>query len=140
MDHKNRPKDNSSNIKSERHRPKYDSDSINRAVDKAIRDSNFLNNTLKLLTGLQFPAYKRDIINYVKASSVADSDIVVSLFESLDGYMEFRDLYHIRKALEGNLPQKKTRYQITDQTREHPNVRTRYTSHGSRSKSTKKKK
>jgi hypothetical protein len=75
---------------------------------------------------------------------VADSDIVVSLFESLDGYIEFRDLYHVQKVLEENLPQKKTRYQITDKAREHPNVRTRYTnntitntSRGSRSKSTK---
>jgi hypothetical protein len=126
----------SSNIKSERHKPKYDADSINRAIDKAIRNENFLNDALKSLGGLHFPAYKRDIINHVKATSIADSDIV-SLFESLDGYIEFRDLYHIRKALEVNLPQKKTRYQITDKTREHPNVRTRYTSHGSKSKSTK---
>lgn len=90
---------------------------------------------------LQFPAFKRDIVNYVKDTSMADSDIVVSLFESLDGYIEFRDLYHVQKALEENLPQKKTRYQITDKTREHPNVRTRYTNtttaSDSRSKSTK---
>ena len=52
-------------IKSERHKPKYDADSINRAIDKAIRNENFLNDALKSLVGLQFPAYKRDIINYV---------------------------------------------------------------------------
>ncbi len=58
---------------------------------------------------------------------LANSEIVVSLFKrSSDGYIEFRDLYHVRKALEENLPRKKTRYQITDKTREHPNVRTRY--------------
>jgi hypothetical protein len=47
----------SKRIKSERHKPKYDADSINRAIDKAIRNENFLNDALKLLEGLQFPAY-----------------------------------------------------------------------------------
>jgi hypothetical protein len=114
-------KDKGSNIKSERHKPKYDSDSINRAVSKSISDENFLDEALKSLGGLHFPAYKRNIINHVKSTPIADLDMVVSLFQSLDGYIEFRDLYQVRKTLEVNLPQKKTRHQITDDTREHPN-------------------
>ena len=114
---------NTSNIKSERHKPKYDSDSINHAVNKSIRNENFLNDALKSLRGLHFPTYKENIINHVKSTSIADSDMVVSLFESLDGYIEFRDLYHVRKALEVNLPQKKTRNQMSDETRKHPNVK-----------------
>ena len=116
-------KDKNNNIKSERHKPKYNSDSINRAVDKSIRSEDFLNDALKSLSGLHFPTYKMDIINHVKSTSITDSDMVISLFESLDGYIEFRDLYHVRKALEVNLPQKKTRNQMSDETREHPNHR-----------------
>jgi len=116
--------ESSSNIKSERHKTKYDSDSINRTVSKSISDENFLDEALKSLGGLNLPAYKRNIIDHVKSTPIADLDMVVSLYQSLDGYIEFRDLYHVQKALEVNLPQKKTRHQITDDTREHPNVRT----------------
>ena len=56
---------NTSNIKSERHKPKYDSDSIN----KSIRNENFLNDALKSLRGLHFPTYKENIINHVKSTS-----------------------------------------------------------------------
>jgi hypothetical protein len=115
-----------SSFSSARNKPKYNADSINRSVEKAIRNDHFINNALKLLKGMQFPAFKKDIVNYTKDATTGDSD-VVSLFESLDGYIEFRDLYHVQKALEENLQQKKTRYQISDKTREHPNVRTRDT-------------
>jgi hypothetical protein len=108
-----------------RHKPIYDADSINRAIEKAIKDENFLNNTITLLNGLKFPAFKRNIIDYVTKVS-SDPDII-ALFESLDDYIEFKNSYHIRKAIEENDPKKKKMYQITDKTREQPNVKTRDT-------------
>ena len=44
-----------------------------------------------------------------------------------DGYMGFRDQYHVQKALEENSPAKRRDYQITEEKRENPDVRTRPT-------------
>src|SRR5919198_5426982 len=104
----------------------YDTDSINRALDRAIKDDKFVDNAIKLLNGMQFPAFKNNIVEYVRSVTIIDKD-VISLFESLDGYIKYKDLYHIQKALEENIPSKKKEYQITDKTREQPVVRTRNT-------------
>src|SRR5919198_3043878 len=102
----------------------YDTDSINRALDRAIKDDKFVGNAIKLLNGMQFPAFKNNIVEYVRSVTIIDKD-AISLFESLDGYIKYKDLYHIQKALEENIPAKKKEYQITDKTREQPVVRTR---------------
>jgi hypothetical protein len=102
----------------------YDTDSINRALDRAIKDDKFVGNAIKLLNGMQFPAFKNNIVEYVRSIAIIDKD-AISLFESLDGYIKYKDLYHIQKALEENIPAKKKEYQITDKTREQPVVRTR---------------
>ena len=80
---------------------------------------------------MKFPAYKKDIINQAKhvtsttnATTATDSDTIIALFESLNGYVRYRDLYHVQEALEENNPEKKKTYQITDSTREQPTVRT----------------
>jgi len=71
----------------------------------------FLTSCLDLLEGLKFPALKNSII-YVKRASM-DSDII-SLFETLDGYIEYKDKYHVQKALEENDPKKRVANQISD--------------------------
>ncbi|MGC2575462.1 MAG: hypothetical protein WA364_28475 [Candidatus Nitrosopolaris sp.] len=83
-------------IRTVRHKPVYDSDSLNNAMDRSINDQNFLDSCLDLLAGVKFPAFKNSIVDYVKEST-SDSD-VISLFENLDGYIQFRDQYHVRKA------------------------------------------
>jgi DNA-directed RNA polymerase subunit RPC12/RpoP len=120
---KNRIEDN--NITSARHKSTYDTDSINSALERAIKDDAFVSNATKLLNGMQFPAFKNNIIDYVR-SVTADKDMI-SLFESLDGYIKFKDPYHVQKAIEENIRAKKKEYQITDKTRERPVVRTRNT-------------
>ena len=40
------------------------------------------------------------------------------LFDSLNDYIKFRDLYHVQKVLEDNSSEKKKTYQIPHQTRE----------------------
>jgi hypothetical protein len=47
---------------------------------------------------MQFPAFKKDILNYISIAS-NDTD-VISLFQSLDGYIKFKDIYQVRKAIE----------------------------------------
>src|SRR5215469_7790817 len=101
-----------------RHKPIHDSESLNQAVDRAINDQNFLNTSINLLRGLNFPAFKNNIIDHIKKAT-KDPD-VTSLFESLDGYIQYRDQYHVKRGLEVNDPKKKEENQITDETRNGP--------------------
>src|SRR6187200_669678 len=127
-------KDN--DVRSEKHNPELDTNAINRAIEKASKDHSFIDTAINLIKEMKFPAYKKDIINQAKhavtsttataTTTTADPDII-ALFESLDGYLQYRDIYHVQKALEGNSLEKKKTYQITDQTREQPTVRTRPT-------------
>ncbi len=112
-------------IGTSRHKPVYDTASINRAVERAIKDENFLSNALESIKSMKFPAYKSDIVRYLKNKNI-DED-TMSLFESLDGYIQYNDLYHIRKSIEQNIPEKRLENQISDQKREHPDVRIRET-------------
>lgn len=107
-----------------KHEPAYDAERINRAVEKANSDPDFVDYAAGQLAGLQFPAFKQGIIEYARSIN-ADED-VIALFESLNGYMEFRDQYHLHKALQENITEKKEP-QMSDETRENPDVRTRQT-------------
>ena len=119
-------KDNSKeSIDAAKHVPAYDASRINRAIEKASRNPDFVGQAVAKLAELKFPAFKHDIIDYIKSID-ADED-VVSLFESLNGYVQFRDQYHVKNALEENVPAKKKDYQITDKARESPDVRIRQT-------------
>jgi hypothetical protein len=120
-------------IDAAKHVPAYNSTRINRAVERAARNPDFVNRAVAQLAGLTFPAFKHNIIDHVKSINTHEKDKeqkdddIVALFESLDGYIQFRDPYHVQKALEENIPSKKKDYQITDSTRENPNVRIRQT-------------
>jgi len=103
-----------SSISEVRHKPTHDSESLNQAVDRTINDQNFLNTIIKLLGDLNFPAFKNNIIDHIKKETKDPG--VISLFESLDGYIQFRDQYHVQKALEVNDPKKKEDNQITSPT------------------------
>ena len=89
-----------SSISEVRHKPTYDSESLNQAVGRAINDHNFLNTSINLLRGLNFPAFKNNIIDHIKKAT-KDPDVIF-LFESLDGYILYKDQYHVQKALEVN--------------------------------------
>jgi hypothetical protein len=95
-------------------------------LERAIKDDKFVSNAIKLLNGIHFPAFKNNIVDYVRSIVTTDKDMI-SLFESLNGYIKYKDPYHVQKALEENIPAKKKEYQITDKTREKPVVRTRNT-------------
>jgi len=118
-------------IDSRRHSPAYDTTRINRAVERASRDPSFLNQAVSQLSGLAFPAFKHNILDHIRNINAnnkdQESDDVIALFESLDGYKQFRDPYHVQKVFEENIPSKKRDYQITDEKREDPNILTRQT-------------
>lgn len=110
---------NDDDIRAVRHSPEFDSDSINRAVERASKNDVFIQKAIHLTKDLSFPALKRDIIKHIKVDSSTDTE-VVALFESLDGYIEYKDTYHLRKALEENNSEKKRTNQITERAREQP--------------------
>jgi hypothetical protein len=124
-------------IDAAKHMPAYDTTRINRAVERAASNPDFVSRAVAQLAGLTFPAFKHSIIDYVRSinnntgddkEQDDDDDDIVALFESLDGYIQFRDPYHVQKAIEENIPsKKKDYYQITDNTRESPDVRIRQT-------------
>ena len=108
-----------------KHSSTCDTNAANRAVEKASRDPSFITDSVQLLKGIQFPAYKHDILTHIKSPT---NDLeVISLFESLDGYIQYKDHYHVQKALEENNSEKKKMHQISDTTRQGPEVRTRDT-------------
>ena len=79
-------KDNSKNsVSSIKHDSTYDTDVINKAVEKGSRDPNFLSHAASLLAKMQFPAFKNNILEYIK--KVTTDTNVIALFESLDGYI-----------------------------------------------------
>ena len=110
---------------SSRHKPTENSARINRAVDRASENASFIDDAVAVLHDMRFPAFKESIVKYAKSSGASDD--VVALFESLDGYIEYRDLYHLQKSLDENNSERKTMYQVTEKTRTDPDVRTRAT-------------
>jgi hypothetical protein len=108
-----------------RHKPTLNSFSINQAIERAIKDEKFLNDALKSIESMKFPAYKNDIIHYLKNKT--NDEGIILLFESLDGYIHYKDLYHIRKSIEQSIPEKKLENQIDNQKRQNPDVRIRET-------------
>jgi hypothetical protein len=130
-------KDNDSQkdtIEYAQHSSVYDTDPLNKAVEKANRDPNFINKLVQILNEMEFPSYKENIVNYVKRNT--DESKVLSLFESLDGYIEYKDQYHVQKALEENNSEKKIANQVSESTRHHPEVRTRSETNDQRIKDT----
>ncbi len=90
-----------------RHKPAYSASDINHALIRANNDQQFLEYAIKLLNNkqMQFPAFKEGILKYI--SSVSNDIDVISLFQSLDGYIKFKDIYQVRKAIEVNDSAKK---------------------------------
>ena len=80
-----------------RHESKVDAGSLNRAVQRAVNDENFLSSSIKLLEGLKFPTFKNSILDYA-AKATKDPD-VLSLFESLNGYTESSKIHIMYKKL-----------------------------------------
>lgn len=117
-------------IDAAKHMPAYDATRINRAIERAARDPDFVTHAVARLAGLTFPAFKHNILDHIRkigSEKEEEEKDVATLFESLDGYIQFRDQYHVQKAFEENIPAKKKDYQITDSKRENPDVRIRQT-------------
>ncbi|MDQ3727304.1 MAG: hypothetical protein M3307_03605, partial [Thermoproteota archaeon] len=54
-------------IDATKHMPAYDATRINRAVERAAREPDFVNRALAQLAGVTFPAFKHNIIDHVRS-------------------------------------------------------------------------
>ena len=120
--------DEESNIKSTGHVPSLDTECINKALERANMDRNFISFAVDQLSSFDFPAYKARLIQFLKDKS-ADKD-VICLFESLNADRPYKDVYQIQKALEQENPDAKEENQITDQTRKNLKVSAVKSSYG----------
>ena len=102
-------------IYSEKHYSKTDTDSLNKAVERANRDPGFVTNTIYHLKGLKFPAYKKDMVEFMRQTSAGEKNM--SLVRTLTDGKLYHNLYQVKRALEQENPDAKQANQITDETR-----------------------
>ena len=102
-------------IHSERHYSRTDTDSLNKAVEKASEDRNFVTNTVDQLKGLKFPAYKKDMIEFMRQTSSAEKNM--SLVRTLTDGKLYHSLYQVKRALEQENADAKQANQLSDETR-----------------------
>lgn len=90
-------------IQSSDHGSKLESNALNSSVGRAISDVDFVDRTLALLAGLQFPAFKEEILEYAEKRSRGDGQ-GMALLHTLNGYNAYQDLNQVREAIEVNRP------------------------------------
>lgn len=113
-------------IRSDVHRSRFDTEKLNRAIERvAAGDEQFIGTAIGLLQDLQFPVFKHKILEHVMKKT-QDPEII-GLFESLDGYIAFKDSYHVWRAVQENGDKYRLERRISDETREHPNFNVRTT-------------
>lgn len=111
-------------IRVDTHRSTFDTEKLNKATERVARgDRKFIENTVDLLRDLQFPAFKHKMLEHI--SKKTQDQEMISLIESLDGYIEFKDTYHVRTAIEEYGEKYKLERRISDETRERPNFNVR---------------
>jgi hypothetical protein len=86
------------------HRSQFDSNLLNKAIEKAINDKKFITSSLNLIKDIEFPTYKYKIINHVQ--KLTNDKMVIALFYTLSESLEFKDIKHIKNILEANIPAK----------------------------------
>jgi hypothetical protein len=107
-------------IHSERHYSKTDTNSLNKAVEKASKDRDFVTNTVDQLKGLKFPAYKKDMIEFMRQTSAAEKNM--SMVRTLTDGKLYHSLYQVKRALEQENPDAKQANGITEETRKNLKV------------------
>jgi hypothetical protein len=107
-------------IHSSKHYSKVDTKSLNEAVEKASKDRNFVTNTEDQLKGLKFPAYKKDMIEFMRQTSASEKNM--SLVQTLTDGKLYHSLYQVKRALQQENPDAKQANEITDETRENLEV------------------
>jgi hypothetical protein len=110
----------SKKIEAVRNNAEDNQESLHNAVNKASKDSTFISQVVEQLATLKFPAYKHQILSFVKSRS-SDKN-VIGLLNSLNDTVLFRDKYDVKHGLEQENSELKQQYQISDNTRKNLKV------------------
>ena len=86
------------------HYSHFDSDLLNKAIEKAINEKEFISSSLNLIKDIEFPTYKYKIINHAQRST--NDKMQIALFYTLSDSLEFKDIEHLKNILEANIPAK----------------------------------
>ena len=92
-------------VRVERHPANIDSKELNHSTDRVSNDNDFLAAAVNLLGGVQLPAFKQQIISFIKQATTNPDHI--ALYETLDGYIRYDDIDQIKAAFEVNVPSAK---------------------------------
>ena len=82
----------------------FDSVLLNEALQKGIKDKEFINSSLSLLKNVKFPIYKFKIIEHVQ--QLTNDKITIALFQTLSDSLEYKNIEQIRNIFQGNIPAK----------------------------------
>lgn len=86
------------------HHSQFDSDLLNKAIEKAISDREFITSSLNLIKDIEFPTYKYKIINHIQ--KLTNDKMIIALFFTLSDSLEFKNITHIKNVIETNIPAK----------------------------------
>jgi hypothetical protein len=96
------------NVFTSYHHSQFDSDLLNKAIEKAINDKEFLISSLNLIKDVEFPTYKYKIINHIQ--KVTNDKMKIAIFYTLSESIEYKDMDHIKNILEDNIPAKNSQH------------------------------
>ena len=82
----------------------FDSVLLNEALQKGIKDKEFISSSLNLLKNAKFPLYKFKIIEHVQ--QLTNDKITIALFQTLSDSLEYKNIEQIRNIFQGNIPAK----------------------------------
>jgi len=82
----------------------FDSSLLNEALQKCIKDKEFISSSLNLLKNAKFPLYKFKIIEHVQ--QLTYDKITIALFQTLSDSLEYKNIEQIRNIFQTNIPEK----------------------------------
>jgi hypothetical protein len=86
------------------HPSQFDNVLLNEAIQKGIKDKEFINYSLSLLKNAKFPIYKSKIIEHIQ--QLTNDKITIALFQTLSDSLEYKNIEHIRNIFQANIPAK----------------------------------
>jgi hypothetical protein len=83
------------------HSSQFDTALLNKALEKSIKDKEFMNSSLNLLKNARFPMYRDKIIEHVR--KFTNDNTTIALFYTLSDSLEFKDINQIKNLLQSNI-------------------------------------
>lgn len=96
--------DDETRVYSSYHPSQFDKALLNEAIQKAIKDKDFMNSSLNLIKNARYPLYKNIIIEHVQR--LTNDKLTIALFQTLSDTLEYKNIEQIRNIFLGNIPAK----------------------------------